>query len=188
LVEAGHTAPNRGVRAIDVNPLSANLLDAVVRLVRLLDTPSEAPVLVSLIKREIVFRLLSGEQGPRLRHIALLNGHHHRIAHAIKRLHDEYKQTVPIERLAAEVSMSPSSFHHHFKVVTGMSPLKFQKQLQLQEARRLMLTEDLDAATAGYHVGYNDPSHFSREYKQLFGRPPVRDVELLREAARERVA
>ncbi len=188
MVEAGHAVPrSRGdVRAIDVSPLSADLLDAVVRLVRLLDTPAEAHVLAPMITREIVYRLLTGEQSARLRHIAVLGGHRHRIARAVKRLQDDYDQSIPIEHLAEEHGMSVSGFHHHFKAVTGMTPLKFQKQLQLQEARRLMLSEDLDAATAGYRVGYNDASHFNREYKRFFGKPPLRDVERLRDAARER--
>ncbi len=187
MVEAGHSAPQSraGVRAIDINPLSASLLSAVVRLVRLLDAPGEAPVLAPLIKREIVYRLLRGEQGGRLRHIAVLNGHSHRIARAVKRLRKDFDQSIQIERLAEEIGMSTSSFYSHFKAVTDMTPLQFQKQLQLQEARRLLLSEDLDAATAGYQVGYNDASHFNREYKRLFGRPPMRDVERLREAARE---
>jgi AraC-like DNA-binding protein len=187
MVEAGHPSPpSRGdVRAIDVSPLSADLLDAVVRLVRLLEAPAEAPVLAPLITREIVYRLLTGEQGTRLRHIAVLGGHSHRIARAVKRLRADFDQSILIEGLAEEIGMSTSGFYHHFKIVTGMSPLQFQKQLQLQEARRLLLAEDLDAATAGYRVGYNDASHFNREYKRLFGRPPMRDVERLREARRE---
>lgn len=186
MVEAGHAAPQRrDVRAIDVSPISAEVLDAVVRLARLLDAPAEAPILAPMITREIIYRLLTGEQGPRLRHIAVLGGRRHRIARAVKRLHDDFDQTLPVERLAEEIGMSPSSFHHHFKTVTGMSPLMFQKQLQLQEARRLMLSEELDAATAGYRVGYNNPSHFSREYKRLFGEPPMRDVERLRESVKE---
>ncbi len=188
MVEAGHAAPRgRGdVRAIDVSPLSADLLDAVVRLVRLLDAPIEAPVLAPMITREIVYRLLMGNQSVRLRHIAVLGGHRHRIIRAVKRIQENYDQSISIERLAEEHGMSLSGFHHHFKAVTGMTPLKFQKQLQLQEARRLMLSEGIDAATAGYRVGYNDPSHFNREYKRLLGQPPMRDVERLRNATRER--
>lgn len=186
MVEAGHGAPRRGadVRAIDVSPLGAPLLDAVVRLVRLLDAPSEAPVLAPLFTREIIYRLLTSEQGARLRHVAVLGGHSHRIARAVQHLQEDFDQSVRIEELAEELGMSTSAFHHHFKSVTGMSPLQFQKQLQLQEARRLMLSKDLDAATAGYRVGYNDASHFSREYKRLFGQPPMRDVERLRETTR----
>ena len=189
MVEAGYSVPQRGasVRALDVSPLGANLLNAVVRLVRLLDAPNEVPILAPLIKREIVYRLLQGAQSSRLRHIAKLNGSSHRITRAVKRLHKSFDQPLRIERLAEEIGMSVSGFHHHFKAVTGMTPLQFQKQLQLQEARRLMLSEDLDAASAGFRVGYNDASHFNREYKRLFGKPPMRDVERLREAAQESV-
>ncbi|HET6568471.1 MAG TPA: AraC family transcriptional regulator [Rhodothermales bacterium] len=190
MVEAGHSAPRKrdDVRALDVSPLTPDLLDAVVRLVALLDAPAEAPVLAPLIMREIIYRLLMGAQGGRLRHIAVLGGQSHRIARAVERLHKEFDQPLRIDRIAEELGMSVSGFHHHFKAVTGMSPLQFQKQLRLQEARRLMLGEDLDAATAGYRVGYDDASHFNREYKRLFGEPPMRDVERLREAAMEGVA
>lgn len=169
------------MRAIDVSPLDANLLDTVVRLVRLLDSPAEARVLRPLITREIV-RLLMGEQGNRLRHLALLGGHTDRIAEAVERLRRDFNQPLRIDSLAGELGMSVSGFHHHFKA--AMSPLQFQKQLRLQEARRIMLGENLGAASAGYRVGYDDASQFSREYKRLFGQPPLRDVERLREAAR----
>lgn len=187
MVEAGHPAP-RGytpVKAIDVSPLEAGLLDAVVRLVRLLDSPTEACFLAPLIKREIVYRLLRGEQGDRLYHIAALGGYTHRIIDAIERFRKDFNQPLRIEDIARELGMSVSGFHHHFKAVTAMSPLQFQKQIRLQEARRLMLGEDLDAASAGSRVGYGDVSHFTREYKRLFGAPPVRDVERLREGARK---
>ena len=185
MVEAGHPAPRSqaAVTAIDVSPLDAGLLDAVVRLVRLLDAPADARFLAPLVTREIVYRLLMGAQGDRLRHIAALGGHTHRIAEAIDRLRTDFDRPLRIEDVAREVGMSVSGFHHHFKAVTAMSPLQFQKQLRLQEARRLMLGEGLDAASAGYRVGYDDASHFSREYKRLFGAPPMRDVDRLRGAA-----
>jgi AraC-like DNA-binding protein len=187
MVEAGHVSPHShaDVRAMNVSPLDAGLLDAVVRLVRLLDTPAQATFLLPLIRREIVYRLLIGEQSDRLRHIALQGEHTHRITRAIEWLRTEFDQPLRIDDLAQELGMSVSSFHHHFKAVTAMSPLQFQKQIRLREARRLMLGEGLDAAGAGYRVGYNDASHFSREYKRLFGLPPLRDVERLREATRE---
>jgi AraC-like DNA-binding protein len=169
----------------NVSPLDANLLDAVVRLVRLLDCPAEANVLAPLIEREIIYRLLMGEQGGRLRHIAVLGGSTHQIARAVDRLRKDFNQPLRIESIARELGMSVSSFHHHFKSVTAMSPLQFQKQLRLQEARRLMLGQNLDATSAAYRVGYDDSSHFNREYKRLFGIPPMRDMERLREAARE---
>ena len=185
MVESGHVVSQGrdSVRALDVSPLGTSLLGAVVRLVRLLEVPEEVPVLEPLIRREIVYRLLQGAQSSRLRHIAVLGGSSHLITRAVKRIHENFDQPMRIEHLAKEFGMSPSGFYHHFKAVTDMTPLQFQKQLQLQEARRLMLSEDLDAATAGYQVGYNDASQFNREYKRLFGRPPVRDVERLREAA-----
>jgi AraC-like DNA-binding protein len=187
MVETGYVSPrsHADVRAINVSPLDASLLDAVVRLVRLLDTPAEATFLIPLITREIVYRLLMGEQGNRLRHIALQGGQAHRIARAIEWLRTEFDQPLQIDDIAQRLGMSVSSFHHHFKAVTAMSPLQFQKQIRLQEARRLMLGGDLDAASAGYRVGYNDASHFNREYKRLFGLPPLRDVERLREATSE---
>jgi AraC-like DNA-binding protein len=189
MVEAGHPVAqsHAAVKAIDVSPVDAGLLDAVVRYVRLLDSPTEARFLAPLIQREIVYRLLVGEQGGRLRHIAVLGGHSHRIAVAIERLRENFDRPLRIEDLARELGMSVSGFHHHFRAVTAMSPLQFQKQLRLQEARRLMLGEDLDAGSAGYRVGYSDPSHFTREYKRLFGEPPARDVGRLREAELEGV-
>jgi AraC-like DNA-binding protein len=187
MVEAGHPAlqGHSAVQAIDVSLLDAGLLDAVVRLVRLLDSQTEARFLAPLVTCEIVFRLLKGEQGGRLRHTAVLGGHGHRIARAIDRLRKDFDRPLRIEDVARELGMSVSGFHHHFKAITAMSPLQFQKQLRLQEARRLMLGEDLDAASAGYRVGYGDASHFTREYKRLFGEPPARDAERLREAAME---
>jgi AraC-like DNA-binding protein len=185
MVDAGYVAPRSqvDVRAINVSSLDANLLDAVVRLVRLLDTPAEARFLAPLIMREIVYRLLIGKQGDRLCHLVVQGGHSQRIIRAIERLRDDYDQLLRIDDIAREVDMSVSSFHHHFKSVTGMSPLQFQKRQRLQEARRLMLGEDLDAASTASRVGYDDASHFSREYKRLFGAPPMRDVEWLRQTA-----
>lgn len=190
MVEAGHTASQNGtsVRALDVSPLGPRLLDAAVRLVRLLDKPEEASVLKPMIMREIVFRLLQGEQSRRLQQLAVKKGRDHRITRAVQRLHEDFDQSIKIERLAEEVGMSESSFYQHFKAVTDMTPLQFQKHLQLQEARRLMLSEDLNASTAGYRVGYNDVPHFSREYKRLFGNPPMQDVKRLREATGTSVA
>src|SRR5581483_1302767 len=189
LVEAGHPAPRRqpALTAIDVSSLDAGLLDAVVRLARLLKTPADARILAPLLMREIVYRLLIGAQGARLHQITALGGPTLRIAEAIERLRKDFNQPLHIEDLAQELGMSVSGFHQHFRAVTAMSPLQFQKQLRLQEARRLMLGEGLDAASAGYRVGYGDASHFTREYKRLFGAPPLRDVEQLRNRGRERV-
>src|SRR6266704_3238789 len=188
LVEAGHSSPpgHADVRAIAVSPLDGNPLDAFVRLVRLLDSPAEAPVLLPLITREIIYRLLMGEQGGRLRHLAILGGYTPHIARAVGRLRQDFDQPLRIEQMARELGMSVSGLRQHFKAVTTMSPSQFQKQLRLQEARRLMLGEDLDAASAAYRVGYHDASHFNREYKSLFGVPPMRDMHRLREAAQDR--
>ncbi len=184
MVEAGQViSPGKAdVRAIDVSTLEANLLDAVVRLVRLLDSPAEARILMPLIKREIVYRLLMSNQGGRLCHLTASAGYSSNIAKAVERLSHDFDQPVRVEELAQELGMSVSSFHQHFKLVTAMSPLQFQKRIRLQEARRLMLGEDLDATSAAYQVGYNDAAHFSREYKSLFGDPPLRDMQRLREA------
>jgi AraC-like DNA-binding protein len=185
MVEAGHLSPrgHADVRAIDVSPLDGSLLDAVVRLVRLLEAPAEARFLAPLITREIVYRLLMGEQGDRLLHIAVVGGDTYRMASAVERLRKDFDRPLKIESIAQELGMSVSGFHHHFKAVTAMSPLQFQKRLRLQEARRLLLGEGLDAASAAYRVGYDNASHFNREYKRLFGLPPMRDVVRLREAA-----
>jgi AraC-like DNA-binding protein len=171
------------VKAVAVSRLDANLLDSVVRIVRLIDAPRDYGVLAPLAIREIVYRLALGDQGRRLRQFAVVGGRAPRIARAIELLRKDFDKPQRITSLARQLGMSVSGLHHHFKAVTAMSPLQFQKQLRLQEARRLLLAGDVDAATAGYRVGYGDPSHFSREYKRHFGRAPMRDVERLRAAA-----
>ena len=177
------------IKAIGVNPIDADLLDAVVRLVRLADKPNEQRILAPLIKREIVYRLLAGGEGARLGHlVASSRGDTRRISRAIGRLREHYGAPLKIEEMARELGMSVSGFHHHFKSVTSMSPLQFQKQIRLQEARRLMLGEDLDAASAGHRVGYEDPAYFSRDYKKLFGAPPQRDIARLRGSLEPRSA
>lgn len=185
LVEAELLSPRGAgeVKAIDVSPLDASLLDAMVRLIRLLESPADARVLAPLVTREIVYRLLVGSQGARLRHIAAPGGDTHRIARAVDLLRKDFREPLRMESIAQALGMSVSGLHHQFKAVTAMSPLQYQKRLRLQEARRLMIGEHLDAASAGYRVGYDDAAHFNREYKSLFGLPPMRDVERLREAA-----
>ena len=181
LIESG-LAPSRAngdVRAVAVSRLDASLLDAVVRLVRLLDAPSDYAVLAPLVVREIVYRLLMGEQGDRLRQVAVIDGRVHRIAKAIEILGKERDKPLRVSDIARQLGVSVSGLHSQFKAVTGMSPLQFQKQLRLQEARRLLLAGEVDVARAGYRVGYDDPSHFTREYKRLFGQPPLRDLERL---------
>ena len=165
---------------MDIGPTDTNLLDALVRLVRLLDSPFEGKVLAPLITREIVFRLLMGGQKARLGHLMALARDAGRISKAIGHLRENFDRQLKMENIARELGMSLSGFHHHFKSVTAMSPLQFQKQIRLQEARRLMLGEDLDAASAGFRVGYEDPAYFSRDYKKLFGAPPQRDITKLR--------
>jgi AraC-like DNA-binding protein len=177
LPEPPPAPPGRGM---SIGRLSAPLFDAVLRLVNLLETPTDIPVLWPLIEREILFRLLSSDQGAWLRHIAMTGSRTHQIARAIDWLKTHYAEPLKIENLARISHMSPSSLHHHFKMVTTMSPLQYQKQLRLQEARRLMLSESVDAALAAHRVGYESPSQFSREYRRLFGAPPIRDIAQLR--------
>lgn len=184
MVEAGGLLPQgeRAVKAVNTSVMDVELLDAVVRLVRLTELPTDYRVLAPLVIREIIYRLLKGEQGSRLQHLARVGGQAHRMTQAIKLLQERFDQPIRIEAIAQELGMSTSGFHAHFKATTAMSPLQFQKQLRLQEARRLMLHEALDAAAAGGRVGYDDASHFSRDYKRYFGAPPMRDVARLRRA------
>ena len=188
LIEAGLHASGMddAIKVMTVSRLDASLLDAVVRVVRLLDSPGDYGVLAPLVAREIIYRLCLGEQGGRLRQIAVSGGRAHRIAKAIELLRTNHNKPLRIAGLARQLGMSISGLHHHFKAATGMSPLQFQKQFRLQEARRLLLAGDVDAATAGYRVGYDDASHFSREYRRLFGEPPLRDAERLRGSAASR--
>jgi len=167
-------------RGLFVSRTDLPLMDAVLRLLRLLETPQDIPILAPLAIREILYRLLKTEQGGRLQRIALAGSQAQRIAKAISLVKSNYTQPLRIEAIAREVHMSPSALHHQFKAVTAMSPLQYQKQLRLQEARRLMLGEVVDAATAAYRVGYESPLQFSREYSRLFGAPPSRDVARLR--------
>lgn len=162
---------------------SPALLDTLLRLVRLLDTPGEAAMLAPLVMRELYFRLLSGEQGRRLRVVTEVDSHTQRIARSIELIKRRFDRTLRVEELAAAAHMSPSSLHHHFKQLTHMTPLQYQKHLRLHEARRLMLIEGLDAGGAAHRVGYESPSQFSREYRRLFGAPPRREVASLRARA-----
>jgi len=170
-------------RSLSLSRTDAPLLDASLRLLRLLETPADVPMLAPPAVREILYRLLTGEQGPRLRQIAVHNSLTQRVARATEWIKRHYAEPLSIETIAQEVCMSASGLHHHFKAVTALSPLQYQKHLRLQEARRLMLSEALDAATAGYRVGYQSPSQFSREYRRLFGAPPQRDLARLRGAS-----
>ena len=168
------------VPGLDVGPFDANMRDAVIRLVQLARDAKHINFLIPLVQKEIIYRLLTGEHGALLQHLSLEAGSGNGIAQAIELLQREYDQPLQIEQMAQRVGMSTSRFHHQFKIVTKMSPLQFQKQLRLQEARRLMFAEDFDATSAGFQVGYRNLSQFNREYKRQFGEPPIRDMERLR--------
>lgn len=191
LMQMRKSAPGRtttaaaGERGMFLARMSEPLLDAVLRLVRLLDEPRELPVLAPLVLREIYYRVLIGDLGRRLRDLSEADSHAQRIGRAIELLTQRFAKPLRIEELAEAAHVSPSTLHHRFKAVTAMSPLQFQKQLRLHEARRLMLTEGIEAASAGHRVGYESPSQFSREYRRLFGAPPRREISQLRGAAVE---
>jgi AraC-like DNA-binding protein len=170
----------RTLRGIFVTGASETLIESAARLVSLLHAPSDIPVLAPLAQREILYRLLCSEHGHRVAQLAASHGHAQRVRKAIEWLQKHFAEPLQIESFARDVNMSPSSLHHHFKAVTAMSPLQYQKQLRLQEARRLLLAGGVDAATAGHRVGYESPSQFSREYSRLFGEPPGRDLKRLR--------
>ena len=170
-------------RSAGIATLTSALLDPLARLIDLLQEPDAIPVLWPLLQREIHFRLLKGDQAPLLRHIASVDSQGHRIAKAIDWLKLHYTTPVRIEDLAARVQMSAPNFHLHFRNLTSMSPLQYQKWLRLNEARRLMLSEHQDAASAAFKVGYESPSQFSREYGRLFGAPPKKDITRMRSQA-----
>lgn len=173
-------------RGILVNPSPPPLLEAIIRLVKLLDTPVDIPILAPLIIREIFYRVLQDERGALIRQFAVIGSYAQSISKAIHHINRDYSKPLIIGELAKKVSMSATTLHKHFKRVTAMSPLQYQKVIRLQMARRLLLTEGLDAATAGFRVGYESPSQFSREYARLFGRPPVRDLKHLHDSLYER--
>jgi AraC-like DNA-binding protein len=172
-------------RCMATGEVTLPLLGAFQRLVALLDEPEDIPILAPMLHREILYRLLVGEQGDRLRHIASSGSRSHQVARAIEWLKTNFAQQLRVEDLAGMANMSASSFHSHFRAMTSLSPLQYQKHLRLQEARRLMLAEDLDATRAAFRVGYESSSQFSREYSRLFGTPPLRDVKNLRQMAVE---
>ncbi|ABQ28518.1 AraC family transcriptional regulator [Geotalea uraniireducens] len=168
-------------RGMATGEVTLPLLNAIQRMIDLLSEEKDIPILAPVIQREIIYRLLVGDQGARLRQIASAGSQSHQIARAIDWLKTNFTQPLRIDDLAAQARMSSSTFHHHFRSMTALSPLQFQKQLRLQEARRLMLAEHMDAATAAFQVGYESPSQFSREYNRLFGAPPLRDITTLRQ-------
>ena len=163
-----------------VHAAPAELVEAMTRLLRLLDTPRDVPVLRPLIEREILWRLLSGPQAGRVRQIGLADSRLTQVSHAIRHIRQHYARAISVEELAALAAMSLSSFHRHFRAVTAMTPIQFQKQIRLQEARSRLLADADDVAAVGYAVGYDSPSQFSREYSRTFGAPPGRDVARLR--------
>ncbi len=165
---------------LQVSPLDAALLDPVIRLLGLLERPEDIPMLAPLIEREILYRLATGDQGAMLRQIVLADSRLSQVSRAIAWIRHHFNEPLRVETLARVAGMSPSTFHRHFKAATAMSPLQFQKQIRLQEARRLLVSQTSDAATVGFQVGYESPSQFSREYSRLFGAPPARDAAGLR--------
>ncbi|MBI0475261.1 AraC family transcriptional regulator [Sphingomonas sp. MA1305] len=167
---------------LGVYPGDPDLIDAACRLVGLLDRPDTIRALAPLIEREILYRLLTGPHGPMLRHVATIGSHLNQVSRAIAAIRRRFDAPIRIDDVAAEAGMSSSSLHVHFKAITRMTPLEYQKQLRLQEARRLMLAEGATASTAGFAVGYESPSQFSREYRRLFGAPPRADIERLHAA------
>ncbi len=170
-------------RGMATGVMTLALVTAFHRLIGLLDDQQDIPILAPIIQKEIIYRLLVGDQGTRLRQIASAGSQSHQIARAIDWLKTNFTQPLRVEELAEQARMSSSTFHHHFRSMTALSPLQYQKQLRLQEARRLMLAERMDAANAAFQVGYESPSQFSREYNRLFGAPPLRDIINLRQMA-----
>jgi AraC-like DNA-binding protein len=180
-MNAVHDANHVPVR---VDPTDAEVADAALRLMRLLDRPASVPVLHAQMLRELHYWLLAGRHGAAIRGLGWPDGHGQRVARAVAVLRAEFARSLPVERLADVAGMSPSSFHQHFRAVTSLSPLQFQKQLRLIEARRLMQSEAMNASSAAFAVGYESVPQFTREYRRLFGLPPVRDAEAAREKAR----
>jgi AraC-like DNA-binding protein len=181
LLEHGTRAPATTSKpGIALSTVTPNLIDAMVRLLRLLDTPEDIPALAPLAEREILYRLLNGEQSEMMRHIANAESHISQISRAIIWIRNHYAEPFSIDRLAQEAGMSNSSLHEHFKAITTYSPLQYRNRLRLQEARRIMVSDALDAASAGFKVGYESPSQFSRDYVRIFGAPPMQDAQRLR--------
>jgi AraC-like DNA-binding protein len=179
-MELPQPSRERAYRPISIEKLDAALIDALVRLVRLLGEPALVPRLAPLIQQEITIRVLTGPYGRQLQHLVAVGSPSQQIAKAVAWLKQNFIQVLRVDDLAARTHMSPSTFRQHFRAITGMSPLQFQKQLRLQEARQLMLNQSLDAGNAGGLVGYESASQFSREYSRLFGAPPQRDIKRMR--------
>jgi AraC-like DNA-binding protein len=174
IVEAPSDSP-----AMSIGETTPEFLNACCRLLDLLDSPKDIPFLSDLVLREIIYRVLRGRVGARLRAVATLGDQSHRTAKAIAWVAANYAKPLRVEELAQVASMGVSTLHHHFRMLTAMSPLQYQKQLRLQAARSLMLNNGLDAASAAFEVGYESATQFSREYSRFFGQPPIRDVRAL---------
>lgn len=178
-------APINGPIGLLLNKVDEGIIDAASRLLALLDTPRDIDALSPLAKREILYRLITGVGGAALRQIVQAGAHVNQIARSIVWIRKHFRETCSVEAGAEVAGMSRSTFHAHFKAVTNMSPLEFRTQLRLQEARRLMLSEGLDAATAGFQVGYASPSQFSREYGRVFGMSPAKHANALRQSPKQ---
>lgn len=172
-------APRRAERAVGVTPINSPLLQALTRLVALLTTPDDIRALSPLILREVHYRLLTGVQGEQLRQVAVPGAPAQRIADAISWIKEHYSERMRVENLAGKVGLSSSAFYQHFKAVTSLSPVQYQKRFRLQEARRLMMSDGLGAAEAAFAVGYESPSQFGREYRRLFGASPTKSVTIV---------
>jgi len=175
-------SPHSAPPGIAVNDITQELLDSVIRLLKLLDRPADIPVLGPAIEREIIWRLINGQQGTMVRQIGLADSRMSQIGRAIRRIRSHYAHTLRIEELAGIAGMSVTSFHRHFRTVTSMTPVQYQKQIRLQTARSQLMSTAQDVAEAGFAVGYHSPSQFSREYRRLFGQPPGKDGERLRQS------
>ncbi|MNP22802.1 HTH-type transcriptional activator RhaS [compost metagenome] len=179
----GVPVARNGERGLFLERTDVSLLDAVLRLLRLLETPDDIAALAPFAVQEIFYRLLRGQQGQRLHEIAIPDSQSHRVNRAIEWLNAHYAEPLSIDSLAQLINLSTSALHHRFKSVTAMSPLQYQKQLRLQEARRLLLSESSDVSSIGYKMGYESLSQFSREYSRLFGASPSKDIARLRALA-----
>jgi AraC-like DNA-binding protein len=179
--EVHTTVQSSGACGMAIGKTTVELVNACSRMMDLLDTPRDVSFFSKLIQREIIYRLLQGSLAARLRAIATFETRCHRTSKAVAWLRSNYEKPLRVEHLASIAGMSRSTLHHHFRALTAMSPLQFQKQLRLHAARQRMLTSEVDAASAAFEVGYESPSQFNREYRRFFGRPPIRDIKSLRD-------
>ena len=183
-VGAGDPAsPNEVLRGISVGQATEPFLESALRLIRLLGTPADIPALAPMALREMHYRLLTGDNSRHILQLTAPSGATEGVMRVLRNLRADYAKPARIEDLAETAGMSESSFHHHFKQVTAMSPIQYQKRLRLLEARRILLSEQSDASSTAYRVGYQSPSQFNREYARMFGAPPIRDIEALRQTA-----